>query len=210
MAPQARHRGGHRPSPSRAGLRLRVAGIKVTRRRPRRQRHAGLRHQRREDVVHVRRARPLGHAPRPHRPDAPGPPRAVASSCQAPRRGPRLRAGAGRRRAHGGPAHRHHRLPGMHSYEIAFDGWWVPAANLIGGGTGSGGASTSRSRDENGAPDRGTGGRRDAAATRPPSTTPPTAPSSAIRSGTTSSRGSSSAAGGSSRPAGSSCTSSPG
>jgi len=27
---------------------------------------------------------------------------------------------------------------GMHSYEIAFDGWWVPAANLIGGEDGLG------------------------------------------------------------------------
>jgi (2S)-methylsuccinyl-CoA dehydrogenase len=27
---------------------------------------------------------------------------------------------------------------GMHSYEIAFDGWWVPAANLIGGDDGLG------------------------------------------------------------------------
>jgi (2S)-methylsuccinyl-CoA dehydrogenase len=27
---------------------------------------------------------------------------------------------------------------GMHSYEIAFDGWWVPAANLIGGEEGLG------------------------------------------------------------------------
>lgn len=27
---------------------------------------------------------------------------------------------------------------GMHSYEVAFDGWWVPAANLIGGPEGEG------------------------------------------------------------------------
>jgi (2S)-methylsuccinyl-CoA dehydrogenase len=27
---------------------------------------------------------------------------------------------------------------GMHSYEVAFDGWWVPAANLIGGSGGMG------------------------------------------------------------------------
>ena len=27
---------------------------------------------------------------------------------------------------------------GMHSYEIAFDGWWVPADNLIGGEDGLG------------------------------------------------------------------------
>jgi (2S)-methylsuccinyl-CoA dehydrogenase len=26
----------------------------------------------------------------------------------------------------------------MHSYEVAFDGWWVPAANLIGGDAGLG------------------------------------------------------------------------
>ena len=43
---------------------------------------------------------------------AEGPPRPVAvRRAQGARRRPRLRAGPGRRRAHGGPAHRHPRLP---------------------------------------------------------------------------------------------------
>ena len=35
---------------------------------------------------------------------------------------------------------------GMHSYEVAFDDWRVPAANLIGGDGGRAGASTFRCR----------------------------------------------------------------
>ena len=35
---------------------------------------------------------------------------------------------------------------GMHSYEVAFDNWHVPAANLIGGEEGSVAASTCRWR----------------------------------------------------------------
>ena len=52
---------------------------------------------------------------------------------------------------------------GMHSYEIAFDDWWVPADNLIGGEDGLGRASTTRWRlRERPAADRGAGRRRDA------------------------------------------------
>ncbi len=69
-----------------------------------------------------------------------GPPRAVAvRRAQGARRRSRLRARPGL------PAGRMEGRPidtigyrGMHSYEVAFDGWWVPDACLIGGQEGLG------------------------------------------------------------------------
>ena len=109
-APAARHRRDHeRGRRHRARLRLRRRRRQGHRHQDRRR----LAHQRRQDVVHVRRPRRRAHAPRPHRPRPhEGPPWPVdVRRPQGARRGPRLRADAGRRRQDGGPADRHHRLP---------------------------------------------------------------------------------------------------
>ena len=120
-----------------------VASIKVTA-TPRGPTASGLRHQRRQDVVHVRRPGRRADAAGPHRSrPLPDPPRPVAvRRAQAAGRGPRLRVHPGRR---SGRAARWRAGPidtigyrGMHSYEVAFDGWWVPADSLIGGEAGLG------------------------------------------------------------------------
>jgi len=69
--------------------------------------------------------------------------------------GPPASARAGSR-----DAHRHARYRGMHSYELSFEDWFVPEANLVGGPDGLGRASTSRCRlRERAAADRGPGAR---------------------------------------------------
>ena len=122
-----------------------VAGVKVTATPT--PPTAPLADQRREDVVHVRRPRRRADAAGPHRPrPLEGPPGPVAvhrarsraatatasSSCRRLERG-----GAGGGKMEGRPidtiGYR-----GMHSYEIAFDNWFVPADNLIGGEDGHG------------------------------------------------------------------------
>ena len=98
-----------------------VAGLKVTAtpgRRPRRR--PGLRHQRGQDVVHVRGACRRADAAGPHRsrPFEVAPRAEPVHRAQAPRRRPRLRVRPGRRRRRrrpgrqdGGTPDRHHRLP---------------------------------------------------------------------------------------------------
>ena len=110
-------------------------------RSPRRRDDDGYVDQRRQDVVHVRRPRRRAHAAGPHRPrPLEDPPRASAcSSCPSRGRGPRLRVHPGRRRASmEGRAIDTIGYRGMHSYEVAFEDWFVPAANLIGGEAGLG------------------------------------------------------------------------
>ena len=107
---------------------------------------AGLRHQRRQDVVHVRRPRRRADAARPHRPrprqDPPRP--EPVHRAQAARRRPRLRvhAGATARPARIGKMEGRPidtiGYRGMHSYEIALEDWWVPADHLIGEADGLG------------------------------------------------------------------------
>ena len=78
---------------------------------------------------------------------------------------------------------------GMHSYEIAFDNWFVPAANLIGGEDGPRAAASTPDGGlrERPAADRGAGRRRDAGGLRGGrAPTPATARCSASPSATTS------------------------
>ena len=117
--------------------------------RLRRRRHQGdgdadrrrLRHQRREDVGDVRRPRQRPHAARPHRPRPDG--RAPRALAVRGREGARRRATRSRSssRAAGkieGRAIDTLGYRGMHSYEVAFDDWFVPAENLVGGEAGLG------------------------------------------------------------------------
>ena len=79
---------------------------------------------------------------------------------------------------------------GMHSYEVAFDGWFVPADNLIGleARPRSGLLPPDGGLRERSAPDRGAGRRPHAGRVRRrPRSTPRSARSSASRSSTTSS-----------------------
>ena len=119
-----------------------VAGLKVTATRALGPDGDGrLRDQRRQDVVHVRRPRRRADAAGPHRPrprQDPSRPQPV-HRAQAARRGPRLRVHADCAGAFTGGKMEGRPIDtigyrGMHSYEIALDNWWVPAANLIGEG----------------------------------------------------------------------------
>ena len=117
-----------------AGRRHR-ARLRLRRRRHQGHRHAdadgdGWLHQRREDVVHVRRPGRRAHAAGPHRPrPVEDPPRACrCSSC----RSRAARATASSSPQDGSAAGRWRAAPidtigyrGMHSYEIAFDNWFV-------------------------------------------------------------------------------------
>ena len=110
VAAEARQRrgdGGRRRDGTR--LRLRQRGDHDDR-HPRRRR---LRDQRREDVVHVRRAGRRPHADGPHRPGPQqGAPRAVAvRRSEGARRRPQLPVRSARRRTDGGSGHRHPRVP---------------------------------------------------------------------------------------------------
>ena len=154
-AGEGRHRGAEARVAAQAGQRRGDgrggrdrARLRLRRRRDQGHRHAdagtrrraGLRHQRRQDVVHVRGQGRRADAAGPHRSrPQPDPPRPVAvRRAQAARRRPRLRVHPGRGGA--GRAGKMEGRPidtigyrGMHSYEVAFDGWWVPADCLIGG-----------------------------------------------------------------------------
>ena len=96
--------------------------------------------QRREDVVHVRRPRRSPDAAGAHRSrpvqDPPGP--VAVHRREAAGRGPGFvledeRGGRMEGRAIDTIGYR-----GMHSFEIAFDNWFVPAENLVGGDDGLG------------------------------------------------------------------------
>ncbi len=127
-----------------------VAGIKVTATpAPGPGRRGRLGHQRREDVVHVRRPRRRAHAARPHRPrPLQDPPRAhrcsscpspaaTATASSSPRPDPIVDGVERIGKMEGRPidtiGYR-----GMHSYEIALEDWWVPAENQVGGEDGLG------------------------------------------------------------------------
>ena len=108
----------------------------------------GLAHQRRQDVVHLRRPGRRADAAGPHRsgPLAGAPGALDVRRREAPRRRARLRLHPGRRRPAAGAAPgRLEGRPidtlgyrGMHSYELAFENWFVPEANLVGGADGLG------------------------------------------------------------------------
>ena len=105
----------------------------------------GLADQRGEDLVHVRRPGRRAHAAGPHRPrPAEGPPGPVAvPGGEAPGRRPRLRLHPGARARTAVRSDSAGRMEGraidtlgyrgMHSYEVAFENWFVPDANLVGG-----------------------------------------------------------------------------
>ena len=92
--------------------------------------------QRREDVVHLRRPGRRAHAAGPHRPRPLARPTGACRCSSSRSRGARATASssptAGGGKMEGRPidtiGYR-----GMHSYEVAFDNWFVPADNLIGG-----------------------------------------------------------------------------
>ena len=106
---------------------------------PTRRRRLG--HQRREDVVHVRGPRRRAHAAGPHRPRPQSKTHRGLSLFVVPKeRG----EGHGFEFTQDGGGKMEGRAidtigyRGMHSYEVAFDGWRVPADNLIGGDGGRG------------------------------------------------------------------------
>ena len=123
-----------------------VAGVVTSRGTDRR----WLVDQRRQDLVHIRRPRRRAHAAGPDRPrQVQGPSRPLPlPGGEAPGRGARLPV-----RPDPGPG-RHDRpastgrmegraidtlgYRGMHSYEVAFENWFVPDANLVGGENGLG------------------------------------------------------------------------
>ena len=117
-----------------------VAGI-VTAATPDRGRLADQRHQ---DLVHLRRPGRCAHAAGPDRPRPDqGPPGSLAlPGGEAPGRRTRvpLHPGPGGRRPAGRPGRMEGRpidtlgYRGMHSYEIAFENWFVPADHLSGRG----------------------------------------------------------------------------
>ena len=98
--------------------------------------------QRREDVVHLRRPGHRAHAARPHRPrpleDPPRPVDVRGAQAGVGRARVRARPAGGRRRRRPGGGKMEGRpidtigYRGMHSYEIAFDDWFVADANLVG------------------------------------------------------------------------------
>ena len=131
--------------------------------------------QRREDVVHVRRPGHGAHAARPHRPrPLEDPPRPVdVRGAQAGGRAATASSSTQEAGADGGaPAAGRWRAArstrsataGMHSYEIAFDDWFVPDANLVGrrGRPGQGLLPADGRLRERPAADRGPRHRRDA------------------------------------------------
>ena len=116
-----------------------VAGLKVVGDRRRRR----LPHQRREDVGDVRRAGQRAHAARAHRPR----PRARATAgCRSSSSTRSRRPGHAFAFAQDGGGAMEGRAidtigyRGMHSYEVSFSDWFVPAENLVGeeGGLGQG------------------------------------------------------------------------
>ncbi len=126
-----------------------VAGLKVTARpvpNPASdgRRRGRLAHQWRQDLVHLRGPAPTSSCCSP----APIPdPRPATAACPCSLfRSPVARAtasrsprdGGTRRRKIGGRAIDTLGYRGMHSYEVAFEDWWVPAANLIGEADGVG------------------------------------------------------------------------
>ncbi len=120
-----------------------VAGIKVTATPTPDAGMAPVRlaRERGQDVVHLRRPRRSPDAARPHRPR----PVQDASRAVALRRREAARPRATGSCSSGERGGRMEGRPidtigyrGMHSYEIAFDGWFVPAANLVGGDEGLG------------------------------------------------------------------------
>ena len=160
-----------------------------------------LAHQRGQDVVHLRGPGRRAHAAGPDRSrPVQGPPGPVAvPGGEAPGRGARLplRPGAGGRRPTGrraagrmeGRAIDTLGYRGMHSYEVAFESWFVPDANLVGGedGLGPGLLPADAGVRERAAADGGPGHRGHAGRLRGrPRATPATGWCSGRRSSTTS------------------------
>ncbi len=144
--PAAGHRRGHG---GRRGDRARLR-LGRGRRGHQRDRHRGrLAGQRGEDLVYLRRPRRCPHAARPDRSGpGKGPPWPLPlPGGQAARRRPRFPPVPGTRHD-GHPSGSSGRMEGrpidtlgyrgMHSYEVAFENWFVPDANLVGGPEGLG------------------------------------------------------------------------
>ena len=135
--PEAGHRrADQRHRRHRARLRLRL-GQRDHERHPDRRR---LAHQRREDVVHLRCPGRRAPAPRPHRPRPHSDHRGLSLFIVPKERG----NGHGFELTQDGGGRMEGRpidtigYRGMHSYEIAFDSWFVEDANVVGGEDGVG------------------------------------------------------------------------